>query len=167
MTTDIDRLRAWMGHTGIDSKSLSSAMLYTRDLVEPVLAESRLIRDGFAWRFAGAFGEEAHNKVFGESLAGRAARCGVDAWYHIAHLSVTSAIQCGLLPHAKTHKCAGCDTRANLFHHESYHPTNMLCVVPLCISCHMLHHNGSKRLPLGIVPTRVGLVRIAISRSPN
>jgi transcriptional regulator with XRE-family HTH domain len=82
---------------------------------------------------------------------------------YAARLAVANAINHGKLHPASFYKCHGCDQQAQQWHHESYLPEDRLCVVPLCRSCHSSHHSGRKPLSFGVVPTQVGLIRLAIS----
>lgn len=66
----------------------------------------------------------------------------------------------------KAHKCHGCNRQAIDHHHASYKEQDRLCVVPLCRSCHTRIHRGTLVLTFGIVPTAVGLIRIAIAGMP-
>lgn len=80
-----------------------------------------------------------------------------------AQRQVNLAVKAGRLLPIKSRKCHGCDKQAHFYHHQSYRPENSLCVVPLCASCHRLIHTERKVLNFGVVPTHVGLVRIAIA----
>lgn len=70
----------------------------------------------------------------------------------------------GLMKPATAYPCVNCQKPAVDYHHASYRPDDRLCVVPLCGSCHMRVHKSGLQLPaLGVVPTQVGVVRIAIA----
>lgn len=69
-----------------------------------------------------------------------------------------------LLKPASAYPCVVCYAQAEDYHHPSYRPDDRYCVIPLCTKCHYHVHRSNLQLPrLGIVPTSVGLVRIAIA----
>lgn len=162
--TDVDRLKAWMDTNNYDSASLSKELGYLGDWIANVINGCRPIGYSLKWRFGEAFGESAFNQVFTNHYTDY-------AWKHqnrfpdqgLAQIAVSNAIRTGLLPHSSTQKCHGCDKQGQHYHHESYLPQDRLCVVPLCRSCHQRHHSGRARLTFGVVPTSVGVVRIAIA----
>lgn len=66
--------------------------------------------------------------------------------------------------HATAYQCVCCMEDAQDYHHPSYREDDWLCVIPVCKKCHTrIHKCGLQLPPLGVVPTDVGLVRIAIS----
>lgn len=65
---------------------------------------------------------------------------------------------------ADNYQCVVCGCAAQDYHHQSYQEDDRLCVIPVCKKCHTrIHKCGLELPPLGIVPTGVGLVRIAIA----
>ncbi len=87
---------------------------------------------------------------------------------HDAQVAVRRAIANGRLLRASCYPCASCTKPARYHHHCSYLPSDYLCVVPLCGRCHRRVHNSQLKLPhLGVVPTHVGMVRIAIAGLPS
>ena len=50
----------------------------------------------------------------------------------------------GLLPHPKTLKCILCDKQAEQYHHPDY-KNFQNDVMPICIKCHSLIHNGGNQ----------------------
>jgi hypothetical protein len=55
-----------------------------------------------------------------------------------ARHAVRAAVKSGKLPHISTMTCAICGAPAQVYHHEDY--SKRYDVIPLCMSCHMLHH---------------------------
>lgn len=163
MTTELERLKAWMDLKGYDSASLSAALEYGRDWLANILNGSRPIRYGLHVRFCAVFGVAEYVSIFSASTKHLGVAMNRFPEQTMAQMAVVYAVQRGTLAPAHTHKCHGCDKQAQQFHHESYHPNDRLCVVPLCRSCHRQHHTGRKVLTFGVVPTSVGLVRIAIA----
>lgn len=155
MSTEFERLKVWMDANGHDAISLQKA-LSTRFSLKYVVSGMRHISDGLRCRFRDTFGDSAFAVIFGNDRDEYLAR-------YAAQLAVLRAVTKGHLLPAKTHGCHGCNKQAHSYHHESYAPEDRLCVVPLCRSCHRRHHIGTKRLDFGIVPTSVGLIRIAIA----
>lgn len=163
MTTDRERLIAWMAEKGITTAEMSATFRVRGDWVRsalngrpPILWRPHgEINGGLKRSFAMAYGPEEYERVFGELDDDT---CRTWAPYAVAH-----AVRRGFLPHLKTQQCCGCFAAAQAYHHQSYHPFDWLCVVPLCDKCHRNHHTGKRRLTFGIVPTSVGLVRIAIA----
>lgn len=84
-----------------------------------------------------------------------------------ANIAISRAIKRGHLAPAKTHKCHGCNEQAKDYHHCSYREDDYLCVMPLCRKCHQQVHQSGREIEGGVVPTAVGLVRIAIASSSS
>lgn len=84
-----------------------------------------------------------------------------------SHKAMSDAIWSGRIPFARDYQCRGCNRRAHAWHHQSYHPDDQLCVVPLCGSCHGRVHAGSLVLDFGVVPASIGLIRITIATAPE
>jgi hypothetical protein len=82
-----------------------------------------------------------------------------------ADKAVQTAKRRGLLPKIDTMYCVECFGPAQQYHHQSYMESDRLCVVPVCISCHvgmnLRRPDGNRNL--GIFPTSLGIVRIAIA----
>lgn len=155
MTTELDRLKAWMQRNDVSDRQLQTSLRYHRfGTFCKILNGTMPISEQFTRHFAMSFGPEATLEVFGiryepndiRHYAGSVWRPG----YAAAHLAVSNAIKAGEVPHPSTQKCYGCPKQAQLFHHESYAPEYHLTVVPLCRSCHVCHHNGSKKLSIAI-----------------
>ena len=163
MTTDLERLKAWMAENGHDTASLTAALAYRHGGIAKILRGRREIKNGFYMRFAAVFGDEVFRQVFGDKPKEGSRLLNRFPEQTLAQSVVGAEVQGGRLRPASTYKCHGCDNQAQQYHHESYAPADRLCVVPLCRSCHRLHHNGRKVLTLGVVPTAVGLIRIAIA----
>lgn len=165
MPAELDRLKAWMAKNGYTHESLSAKLYYGRTgFLKNVMNGKRPI--GFALRhhFAYRFGREALFDAFGVTVDGDLDK--QSAWEpekYAARRAVSDAIRFGEMLPAQSHKCVGCDKQAVEYHHPSYHPEDKLNVVPVCRTCHQRHHKGGMALPPGIVPTAVGLVRIAIA----
>jgi hypothetical protein len=85
---------------------------------------------------------------------------------YAANRAVATEKRHGRMLPATAYKCHGCDRQAMDYHHTSYDPESRLAVVPLCRSCHQLAHGRGLDIDFGVVPTRVGLVRIAIATAP-
>jgi hypothetical protein len=161
MTTERERLMTWMLEKGITAAEMAATFRTRGNWVKSYLygrppGQLRKIDGGLMRFFAMAYGPEEYERVFGKLDD---ATCRVWAPY-----AVKNAVTRGFLPSLKTQQCYGCYAAAQAYHHESYHPFDWLCVVPLCDTCHMRHHKGVKRLTFGIVPTSVGLIRIAIAQ---
>lgn len=157
MSTDLERLKAWMNANEMDSSALQRMMGMTFALHKYIdFKDPWPIHDGIRYRFLDTFGDAAFQGVFGRESKERLAK-------YAAQQAVLKAVSNGELQPVKTRKCHGCNKQAQHYHHESYAPQDRLCVVPLCSKCHRLHHTGRKRLTFGVVPTAVGLVRIAIA----
>lgn len=79
--------------------------------------------------------------------------------------AVRTAIKQGKLPKVTTLYCVRCLQPAKHYHHQSYLESDRLCVVPVCRACHqgMNRNRLDGNTGLGVVATRCGLVRIAIS----
>lgn len=84
-----------------------------------------------------------------------------------ADKAASDALKRGALPPLASQYCVVCMQPAQVYHHQSYHQDDRLCVVPACRSCHIrlnLHRTKGNE-SFGIVPTRNGLIRIAIATS--
>lgn len=162
MSTELDHLRTWMEHKGYDGLALSVAIGYRSDWFKTIFAGNRGVRRTVRARFIAIFGQEEYYRAFGVD-----APVAIPNWVarqQMAHLVVSTAVQSGKLPQVSAMKCHGCPKNAQQYHHnEHYHPSDYLCVCPLCRKCHRQHHTGKKRLTFGVFPTSVGLVRIAIA----
>lgn len=164
MATDTDRLRDWMNANSYDNKSLSDALGYQGDNVTNVLNGTVAINHSFRQRFGHDFGRAALDAVFQDNPVPQCLTAYGNYQEHgKAHTAVGTEIRKGRMLHPSTLKCHGCPKQAQLYHHESYRPEDRLCVVPLCRMCHRQHHSGKKPLSFGVVPTSVGLIRIAIA----
>lgn len=169
MTTELERLSGWMERNCISEEALRQGLRTSRSIAK-ILTGERPIYDAFRWYFGRGFGHEALLEVFDID------KCNDDECFqpgrnqrlwrpevYAAHIAVQAAIKNGQLLPARKFKCHGCDAQATEYHHESYLPEDNLCVVPLDRKCHRRHHTGRKRLTFGVVPTHVGLIRIAIA----
>lgn len=168
MTTHLERLLVWMERENVSAQQLQKQLRYVRfGTFCKILNGTMSISEFFTLRFAKAFGPDATREVFGIAFEPEDVRhYARSVWrpdYFAAHRAVMDAVKVGTLLPAKSYKCHGCDSMAQQYHHESYLPSNRLCVVPLCRKCHRRHHTGRARLAFGVVPTRVGLIRIAIA----
>jgi hypothetical protein len=160
----LEKLHAWMERNGYSAVALNDALGYDRNSAAKIIAGERPIHRSFIWRFNRAFGNEASNEVFGETFSSPAwSDREIYPGRGEAQRAVARAREHGELKPASWHKCATCDKQAVQYHHQSYLPADHLCVVPLCHSCHGKAHWKTLNLPLGVVPTHVGLIRIAIS----
>lgn len=154
MTTDLERLKAWMELNGYSTLGLSAALGYKRDTIKTFAGDNDM-SFGFYSRFAYRFGIETFGEIFGRHGYGERL---------MAQIAVANAIGEGKLPPVKDFQCRGCFKQAQHYHHPSYRPSDYLNVVPLCAKCHYLAHRGKLDINFGgVVPTRVGLVRIAIA----
>lgn len=149
MTTDLDRLKAWMAQNGHDSQSLSKAVGYANNAARRILAEKVPVGLSFKWLFAKAFGDETAAAIF-EFPVPSAARLGLfrperDA----AHRKVNWKMSREIIPPANQSCCCICRKRqAEHNHHPSYEVEEQLTVYPLCRSCHTKVHKGSAKLQL-------------------
>lgn len=83
-----------------------------------------------------------------------------------ANDAVGRAIKQGLILSAENYPCALCGAQAQDHHHQSYLPEDRLNVIPLCRSCHVkVHHRPELANSLGVVATKVGMVRIGIAET--
>ncbi len=85
-----------------------------------------------------------------------------------AYAAVRKARIAGELLPPSAYPCHVCHEPARDYHHASYRRDDVLCVVPLCRTCHRrlrpLRIPGTQIRPdFGVVPTAVGLIRIAIA----
>ncbi len=85
-----------------------------------------------------------------------------------AYAAVRKALKTGELLRPSAYPCHVCHQPACDYHHASYRADDVLCVVPLCRKCHRhlrpFSVSGTQITPdFGVVPTSVGLVRIAIA----
>lgn len=164
MATDTDRLRDWMNANGYDNKGLSHALGYHGDNVTNVLNGKVAVSHSFKCTFGQTFGRAALDVVFQFHPVPQCLTAfGSYQEHGKAHAAVGTEIRKGRMPHPKTLRCLGCNGQAQLYHHESYRPEDHLRVVPLCRKCHRQHHSGKKPLTFGVVPTAIGLIRIAIA----
>lgn len=162
--TDIDRLKAWMERNGYDSNGLSRALGYESDWLKNILNGNRPFRNGLMIRMAALFGEDEMASVFADSLARSPLYVFTEPKKVAAQMAVAGAVRTKELLPAASHICVNCLGQAKQYHHQSYLHSDWLNVVPLCGVCHSRFHTAGMPLPtLGIVPTRVGIVRIAIS----
>lgn len=166
MDTDLDRLKAWIEANDYGNKSLSHALDYSGDCVSGVVSGKVAINHSFKQRFGRTFGREALDAIFQVApVLPTLESFGNWQEHGKAHGAVAKEIRTGKMPHPTNLKCHGCNKQAQLYHHESYHPDYRLCVTPLCRTCHRRHHTGKRKLTFGVVPTQVGLIRIAIAGS--
>lgn len=169
MDTELERLKAWMERNGHDDQSFAQVMSKPFGRLGAtlnVLNGKKPITQAFRFRFLLHFGRLSLLEVFGidstnfgEGLADR-------DWYpekYAAHKAVAKAIGRGELLPAKEYKCHACSKQARQHHHQSYHPNDHLCVVPLCQSCHAKANHGTLDVTFGVVATRAGVIRIAIA----
>jgi hypothetical protein len=162
--TKLERLRTWIEQNGYDGDSLSRALGYAVNMAEAILTEKHQLGISFIWRFNRTFGRELTQQLFDTSFTGQYfVERDITPDQYAAHAAVSAARRNKLLPAATAHVCHGCNKQANQYHHQSYHPDDHLCVVPLCHSCHTKTHRGSLSLTFGVVPTAVGLIRIAVA----
>lgn len=162
MTTDLERLKVWMKANGHDSKSLSKALGYYRDAAKNILNGTLPINQSFKCRFL-SISESLPFELFGINLSDGWRESEIYPAQYDAHLAVAKARRRDELPPASTYKCHGCNNQARRYHHQSYHPDDHLCIVPLCDSCHSKAHWGSLNITFGVVPTSVGIIRISIA----
>ncbi len=155
MTTERQRLKAWMEANGHDAKSLQKALGMAFRI--KFLDGGWPINDGFRYRFADTFGDDTLLQITGVDVSDRVAQCA-------AQQAVAAAMYKGTLPRAKEFICQSCGKQAHSYHHPSYRRDSRLCVVPLCAKCHQRHHKSNMPLPhLGIVARPIGIIRIAIA----
>lgn len=84
----------------------------------------------------------------------------------LAKQAVRAAVERGELPPISSQYCAKCFKQARHYHHPSYRNEDRLNVIPLCVSCHGLFHWRGAAIRterLGVFPTSIGLIRIAIA----
>lgn len=167
MDSDLERLKTWMAENGFDAQSLIETMREPRPgTVLNMLNGKNPISQPFKFRFWHQFGHKALAEVFGINAENFSKVLSERDWFpdrYAAHRALTEAIKQGVMQPANTYKCHGCDKQAQHYHHESYAPKDHLAVVPLCRKCHQQHHGGRRRLTFGVVPTSVGVIRIAIA----
>lgn len=161
MSTELDRLKTWMAENDIDARELARQTRCTYEYVYRILSGIRPAPEKFKWAFYHKYGEKALMSIFMEPGDGHGSHI------YEAHKAVNNAIKEGKLLPASAYKCCACDETAREHHHFSYHPDNYLCVTPLCSKHHRLADRGKLNIPLGVVPTAVGLVRIAIATQPT
>src|SRR5688572_24292537 len=142
MTTESERLIAWLSKQGYTVHSLLVAMRYEKAPIGPCLRGEKPFYAYFIWRFAQKFGVETALHLF-DVPEHQAALLGQDySDYRFfpektaARAAVNKAVTLGEMPPIKSCKCHGCDKQADVYHHESYHLDDQLNVVPLCRSCH-------------------------------
>jgi hypothetical protein len=82
---------------------------------------------------------------------------------YAANRAIATEKRHGRMLHATAYKCHACNKQARLYHHTSYLPGDRLAVVPLCDSCHRKANGRGLNVTYGVVPTHVGLIRIAIA----
>lgn len=167
MSAELERLKAWMERNGYTAQTLCEEMGYER-LKIAYFNGARALGPSFQWRFGRAFKHDALMEVFGLDIDDGEYDKGYreSVWSPdraAAHGALGYAVTSGKMPAAKKFKCHACDKPAVKHHHSSYHPGNHLCVTPLCESCHTKADRGSLNVDFGVVPTQVGLVRIAIA----
>lgn len=151
-----------MAANGYDSEDLATRLGYSTNWVANIINGRRPIGLGLQGRFVAAFGQAEYENIFGVMRhVGQAMNRLPEQT--VAQMAVNDAVNNGALPHQSSLKCHGCNKQARDYHHASYHPNDRLCVVPLCRSCHRRVHFGSLNLTFGVVPTSVGLIRIAIA----
>lgn len=168
MTTELDRLEAWMAANGHDSHSLAMALGYKNDWIARMLMGLRPVRHAFQARFAATFGSDEFVAVFGANIQHIGVPMNARPEQTMGQIAVNNAIVNGQLPRATALKCCVCDNQARHYHHPSLHLNDLLNVVPVCSSCHRrIHKSGLQLPPLGVVPTQVGLVRASPSHPPN
>lgn len=163
MSTELERLKAWMAKHGYDAESLQKALGARFSLHYLLNGTSRFgleIHNSLRSQFFDTFGFDAYAEVFDTGFLAYQPQ-------YAAQTAVQAAKLRGDILPASAHKCYGCDNQADDYHHESYAKEDRLCVVPLCHKCHRNHHSGRKPLTFGVVPTAVGLIRIAISPAPQ
>jgi transcriptional regulator with XRE-family HTH domain len=161
VTAELDRLKAWMTASNMDARELAKQTGFSYPFVYRIMSGLRPASEKFKWAFFHAYGQDTAIQVFaGEAKKDRP---------HIyqAQKALTKAVKDGKLLPASSYKCHACPKQAREFHHPSYHPDDYLCVVPLCSGCHRKADRGKLNVTYGVVPTRVGMVRIAISDGPT
>lgn len=165
MTTELERLKAWMEKTGNTPQRLAWATCVSTGRIERILNGDYPMGERMKFTFGLKFGREALVSIFDFENPPVNHRDHRD-WYperQAARRALSTAVRQGVLRPAKTHKCQACPEQAKHYHHPSYHSNDHLCVVPLCGSCHMKVHRAAMPLHLGLVPTFTGLIRIAIA----
>lgn len=155
-----------MEQEGYNARTLAEKIGMSYNSVWKVLSGKRPIGSAFRCSFGDAFGMDFAVSFFGPLP--RQTKQGATPEFdypihHRAHQVVSKAIRDGILLPAASYKCHGCSEQAGDYHHESYAPEDHLCVIPLCKKCHNRHHTGRTRLTFGVVPTAVGVIRIAIA----
>ena len=167
MATELERLKMWMQKTGFDTKTLAEATGVGYNALYKMISDRRHISDNFKYRFGNAFGFDLAFSIFDDTLKKKEphplAEQNVYPAQYAAHRAVGKAQRDGELQPANKYKCLGCDEQAEHWHHPSYHPDDHLSVVPLCRACHGKAHSDKDEIPFGVVPTAVGVVRIAIA----
>lgn len=171
MTTELERLKAWMAENNYDTTALAKHLRIKYSSLYKMLSDRGNISASFKWKFYLAFGPDLSRSLF--DMSGRKptthprSESIISPERYAAHQAVARAIRKGELLPAKTYKCHACDKKADQYHHSSYDPADRLCVVPLCRSCHGKANRNSLGVDLGVVPTAVGLIRIAIATTPE
>lgn len=152
MATELERLKAWMGANGHDSKSLSRALGYHGDYARRIVTGKKSVGRSFRWLFARAFGDELAESIFDEPISADSTNYGPDA--HPERIAASRAVQLvnGKKRVRPAHlcKCFICGEQAQHNHHPSYAPEYHFFVVPLCRSCHTKVHLGTIELDLGV-----------------
>lgn len=172
----------WIEQEGISQAEFAKAVGVSEGVISKMLSGRRPISDNIRWRFFCRFGGDESRKVFGgppkEARGSKTASRREPRPYpsyekeqnperYEAAKAVAQARRFGELPHPSVYKCHNCDKPAEHYHHPSYREDDRLCVVPLCRTCHIQHHKAGLEIEFGVVPTAVGLVRIAIAGDPS
>lgn len=168
--SELERLKAWMADNDLKMKPFAKKMEMPYITVYMMLSRRNRLSASFKVRFIKTFGYQLALSIFDpfdtKSQPDPNREQVTHPHKYAAHQALARArYRKEILP-AKAYKCHGCDKQAAQHHHCSYHPDDNLCVVPLCRSCHGKANRGSLDVDYGVVPTGVGLVRIAIATAP-
>jgi hypothetical protein len=164
MINQVKRLRKWMNKTGYDTKSLNAALGYEVDMVGRIISGKAGVGRSFRRLFARRFGEPIAFALFDQPIAhdSKHTGTGMHPEREAANREITLKINRSTVFPADAFQCYFCPKPAVHNHHPSYDSEHRLCVVALCRSCHVRVHTGSLKLNLGIMPTPVGYILVAI-----
>lgn len=164
----------WIEQKGISQAAFAREIGMSAASVSKMLSGKRPMSGTLKWRFFLKFGEEETERLFGgpEDYSREPKPYPGYDWVqnperYEAAKAVAQARRFGELPHPSVYKCHNCDKPAEHYHHPSYREDDRLCVVPLCRTCHIQHHKAGLEIEFGVVPTAVGVVRIAIAGDPS
>lgn len=165
MSTELERLKAWMSENDMTAAKLADALHVNREIVWNALADRRPISAKIKLHFLYKYGEKLAFEIFEirRQPTHKLALQNTHPEKYAAHQALAGAVRRGEMPPAKQFKCHCCDKQATQYHHPSYRAEDRLNVIPLCKSCHNKADRGTLDTSLGVVPTGVGVIRIAIA----